>query len=167
MGNTYARINAACIVYRAAHWFCIRSFVFLPISPSGSLMLCESYTRPISTNPGSMEAGEFGLTHTFPTFSSTHDALPYSQLPAATYTLHRPHLQCLCPPPTMSSTAIMDASRLARLRAARAGGPSTQSGVLDPSLADSQFAQEYNCFSCGGDGNDFSPGHNEKLGGPR
>ena len=23
---------------------------------------CESYTRPISTNPGSMEAGEYGLT---------------------------------------------------------------------------------------------------------
>ena len=24
---------------------------------------CESCTRPISTNPGSMEAGEYGLTH--------------------------------------------------------------------------------------------------------
>ena len=24
---------------------------------------CESRTRPISTNPGSMEAGEYGLTH--------------------------------------------------------------------------------------------------------
>ena len=24
---------------------------------------CESCTRPISTNPGSMEGGEYGLTH--------------------------------------------------------------------------------------------------------
>ena len=48
----FLRTHTACCEHEAAS--CL---IYLSVSTD-----CESCTRPISTNPGSMEAGEYGLT---------------------------------------------------------------------------------------------------------
>ena len=48
-----ASMGAPCLIYLYTLCVCVTFLVFTD---------CESCTRPISTNPGSTEAGEYGLT---------------------------------------------------------------------------------------------------------